>query len=152
MAEANRFAICFLSVISFPLTFRWPKEELDFFPLIFLIAFQTVLGLVFDVSEEQKPCHDVSFWVFIVCLALVFSCSGASTFSAEGFRKSFRWTFLRSLIACLQTSFRKLVFRNAGFWNSFVRNLNQSICKLSHWILRQGQLVRQPRHTQSAEG
>ena len=48
--------------------------------------------------------------------------------------------------------FREFVFRNVGFWNSLVRNLNQSTCKLSHWILRQGQLVRQPRHTQSAEG
>ena len=28
MVEANRFAICFLSVINFPLTFKWPKEEL----------------------------------------------------------------------------------------------------------------------------
>ena len=74
------------------------------FPLIFLIAFQTALGLVFDVSEEQKVCHDVFFWVFITCLALAFKCLTASTYSAEGFRKSFRWAFLRSLIACLQTS------------------------------------------------
>ena len=59
--EANRFAICFLSVISFPLTFKLPKEEVDFFPLIFLIAFQTVLGLALDVSEEQKLCQDVFF-------------------------------------------------------------------------------------------
>ena len=64
MVEANRFAICFLSVIKFPLTFKWPKEELvffSFFSLIFRIAFQTVLGLVFDVSEEQKLCQEVFF-------------------------------------------------------------------------------------------
>ena len=48
--------------------------------------------------------------------------------------------------------FREFVFRNVGFGNSLVCNLNQSICKLSHWILIQGQLVRQPRHTQGAEG
>ena len=61
MVEANRSAMCFLSVIGFPLTFKWPKEEVDFVPLIFLIAFQTVLGLVLDVSEEQKLCQDVFF-------------------------------------------------------------------------------------------
>ena len=104
MVEANRFAICFLSVISFLLTFKWSKEDADFFPLIFLNAFQTVLGLVSDVSEEQKLCQDVFFWVFIICLALAFSCLKASTFSAEGFRQSFRGAFLRSLIACLQAS------------------------------------------------
>ena len=116
MVEANRFAICFLSVISFPLTFKWPEEEVDFFfPLIILIAFQTVLGLVFDVSEEQKLCQDVFFWVFIVCLALAFSCLKASTFSAERFQKSFRWAFLLSLIACLQTS-----LNHGTFWSLFL--------------------------------
>ena len=104
MVEADRFAFCFLSVISFPLTFKWPEEKVDFFPLIFLIAFQTVLGSVFDVSEEQKLRHDVFFRVCIVCLALAFSCLKATTFSAERFQKSFRWAFLRSLIPCLQTS------------------------------------------------
>ena len=39
MVEANRFAICFLSMINFPLTFKWPKEELVFFPLIFSDCF-----------------------------------------------------------------------------------------------------------------
>ena len=100
-----------------------------------------------------------SFWVVIVCLALAFSCLKASTFSAEEFRKSFRWAVLRSLIAFFFFTnivkpryFREFVFRNVGFGYSFVCNLNQSICNLSHWILRQGQLVRQPRHTQTAEG
>ena len=110
MVEANRFAMCFLSVISFPLTFQWPKEELDFFPLTFLIAFQTILGLVFDVSEEQKLCQDVFFWVFIIFLAFAFSYLKASTFSAVGFRKSFRWAFFLSFIACLQTSFKPRYF------------------------------------------
>ena len=96
MVEANRFAICFLSVINFPLNFKWPKEELVFiFPLIFLIAFQPVFGLVLDLSEEQKLCLRFS---------LVFSCLNASTFSAAGFRKGFRWAFFRSLIACLSAS------------------------------------------------
>ena len=150
-----------------------------FSPFIFLIAFQTVLGLVFDVSEEQKLCHDVSFWVLIICVALAFSCLKASTFSAEGFQKSspdvilcgwlgwkhqltnyFSEKFLLSFLTFFNSlftnivkprHFREFVFRNAGFWNSFVCNLSQSICKLSHWILRQGQLIRQPRHTQSVE-
>ena len=55
--------------------------------MIFLIAFQTVLGLGFDVSEEQKLCPDAFFGFFIISLALTFSCLKASTFSAEGFRK-----------------------------------------------------------------
>ena len=112
MVEANRFAICFLSVISFLLTFKWSKEDADFFPLIFLNAFQTVLGLVSDVSEEQKLCQDVFFWVFIICLALAFSCLKASTFSAVGFQKSFRWAFFRSLIACLQALLNHGTFRS----------------------------------------
>ena len=74
-------------MISFPLTL--PKEEVDFFPFLFLIAFQTLLGLVFDVSEEQKLCDGVFFSVLIICLALAFSYLKASTFSAEGFWKSF---------------------------------------------------------------
>ena len=86
---------CFLFVINFPLTFKWPKEELFFFTLIFQITFQTVLGLVFDVSEEQKLCQEVFFWVFIKYLA--FTCLNASMFSEVGFWKSFCW-------ACLQAS------------------------------------------------
>ena len=119
MVEANRFAICFLFVISFPLTFKWLKEEVDFFPLIFRIAFQTVLGLVFDVSEEQKLCHYVFFWAFIICLALAFSCLKASTFSTVGIRKSFRWAFFLSLIACLQTSLNHGTFGSLflEMWN-----------------------------------
>ena len=60
-------------------------------------------------------------------------------------------TFFNSLFTNIVKPryFREFVFRNVGFWNSLVRNLNQSICKLSHWLLRQGQLVRQPRHTHS---
>ena len=138
MAAANRFAICFLSVISFPLTFKWPKEEVDFFTFIFMIAFQTVLGLVFDVSEEQKLCHDVFFWVFMICLALAFSCLKASTLSVEGFRKQTKkfplsfFFFLRSLIACLQTSlnhgtFRSLFLEMWDFGNSLVCNLKVSV-------------------------
>ena len=46
MVEAIRSAICFLSVISFPLTFKCVKEEVDFFPFIFLVAFQAVLTLL----------------------------------------------------------------------------------------------------------
>ena len=48
MVEANRFAICFLSVISFPLPFKWPKEEVDFFP--------------FDFSDCFPDSSRFSFW------------------------------------------------------------------------------------------
>ena len=59
MVEAIRSAICFLSVISFPFTFKWVKDEVDFSPFIFLIAFQTVLGLVCKLSEVQKFKHGI---------------------------------------------------------------------------------------------
>ena len=110
----------------------------------------------FSFYIKHKLCHDFFFWVFIICLALAFSCLKARTFSAVGFRKSFRWalSFFNSLFTSIVKPryFREFIFKNAEFWNSVVRNLNQSICKLSHWILRQGLLIRQPRHTQSAEG
>ena len=61
MVEAIRSATCFLSVISFPFTFKWVKEEVYFFPFIFLIAFQTVLGFVCELTEVTKFCHDVFF-------------------------------------------------------------------------------------------
>ena len=61
MVEAVGSAICFLSVISFPLTFKWVKEEVDFFLLIFLIALQTILGLVREFSEVPTFCRDVFF-------------------------------------------------------------------------------------------
>ena len=61
MAVAIRSAICFLSVISFPFTFKGVKEEVDFFPFIFLIAFQTGLGLVCELSDAKKFCLDVFF-------------------------------------------------------------------------------------------
>ena len=57
MVESNRFAICFFSVVSFQLTLMLPRQEVYFSLFIFLIAFQTVLGLVFDVSKEQKLWH-----------------------------------------------------------------------------------------------
>ena len=157
MVEANRFAICFLSVISFPLTFKWPTEEVDFFPLIFLIAFRTVFGLVFDVSEEQKLCHDVFFWVFSYMSGFGFQLLKSGYIFCRRVSEKFPLSFL-TFFDSLFTSivkpryFQEFVFRNVGFWNSLVCNINQSICKLNHWILKQGQLVRQPRHTQSAEG
>ena len=132
MVEANRFAICFLSVISFPLTFKWSKEDADFFPLIFLNAFQTVLGLVFDVSEEQKLCRmfSLSFYYmsgfgFQLLKSKYIFCSRVS----KKFPLSFL-TFFNSLFTNIVKPryFRKFVFRNVGFGNSLVRNLNQSIC------------------------
>ena len=74
MVEAIRSAICFLSVISFPFTFKWITKEVGLFPFIFLIAFQTGLGLVCELSEVQKFCHDVFFFFLIICLALAFNC------------------------------------------------------------------------------
>ena len=56
------------------------------------------------VKNRNFARTEVFFWVFIKYLALAFSCLNASTFSAVVFRKSFRWAFLRSLIACLQAS------------------------------------------------
>ena len=84
MVEAIRSAICFLSVISFSLTFKRVIEEVDFFTFIFLIALQTVLGCVFEFSEVQNFCHDVFFSFSIICLALAFSYLKASMFSAAG--------------------------------------------------------------------
>ena len=147
----------FFSVISFPLTFKWPKEEVDFFPLIFLIAFQTVFGLVFDVREEQKLFHDVFFWVFFIIFGFGFQLLKSKYIFCRRVSKKFPLSFLpffNSLFTNIVKPryFREFIFRSVGFGNSLVCNLNQSICKLSHWILRQGQLARQPRHTQSAEG
>ena len=104
MVEANRFAICFLSVISFPLTSKWPKEEVDFFPFDFSDCFPDSLRFSFRCkwrTETLPGCFLLSFYYMS---GFGFQLLKSKYIFAEGFRKSFRWAFLRSLTACLQTS------------------------------------------------
>ena len=87
----------------------------------------------------------------------------ANTFPAEGFfLESFRWAFSRSLTTCLQASLNQgtiarinLFFFlnwNVRFWKGFVYSFKENVSKVSHWIIRHDQLVRQPWHPYGAEG
>ena len=54
----SRAGFMFMQGVSLTYPMLTPKEELVFFLFDFSVAFQTVLCLVFDVSEEQKLCQD----------------------------------------------------------------------------------------------
>ena len=124
------FSDCFPGSFRFSFWCKWRTETL---PWRFLLSFYyNMSGFRFQLFKSKYTfCRRVS----------------------EKFPLSFL-TFSNSLFTNIVKPryFREFVLRNVGFWNSLVRNFNQSISKLSHWILRQGQLVRQPRHTQSVEG
>ena len=123
------FSDCFPDSFRFSFWCQWRTETL---PWCFLLSFYYMSGFGFQLLKSK----------YIFCRRV-----------SKKFPLSFL-TFFNSLFTNIVKPryFREFVFRNVGFWNSLVCNLNQSICKLSHWILRQGQPVRQPRHTQSAEG
>ena len=67
MVEAIRSAICFLSVVRFPLTFKWLKEEVDFFISIFLIDFHTVFCLVWRPKNHSwdDSCDKQQYYAYL---------------------------------------------------------------------------------------
>ena len=73
-------------------------------------------------------------------------------------RKTVCSALLSSLITYLLASVNRALCevdfffpRAIGFGNVFAFNLNENICKPRHCFSRQGQLVRQPRYTQSVK-
>ena len=76
IVEARRFETSFLSVTkgSASESLRWWKEELVFFPLIFLIMFHTFFLEVFEVTDEQKFLQDWRLAVLYTNLDLALSC------------------------------------------------------------------------------
>ena len=61
IVDANKLAICFLSVIKIPFSRRLPIEEEPLLPFILRIAFQIFWLVVLEVSFEHKFLQDVFF-------------------------------------------------------------------------------------------
>ena len=77
MVEANIFAICFLSVINFSLNFKWPKEELLFFPFDFSDCFPDSFRFGFGSKWRTKTLPEVFFGFQLLKRKYVF-CSRVS--------------------------------------------------------------------------